>query len=71
MVFWSLPFSFFLTRFPQTKNSSSIEEACLQLSLDSEMSVPFACYECGCGHIIHMGSWVFAQSLEFHQCPNN
>lgn len=58
MVFWSLPFSLCPGPLP-SKHSSSIEEACLQLSLGSETSVSFACYKCGCGHIIHMGSWAF------------
>lgn len=54
------------------KNSPSLEEAYFQLSVDSEMIVPFACFKYGWNHTIHSGVLSsFAHSLEFHQCPHS
>lgn len=54
------------------KYPPSLEEACSQLFVDSEMVAPFACYECDWDHTIHAGVLSsFTQSPEFHQCPHS
>lgn len=58
---------------PQNKTKPpTLEEACFQWSLDSEMTVPFACYKWGWGHTIHAGVLgSLAQALGLNQCPHS
>lgn len=64
-----LPLSWFSSH---RQNCPSLETDCLQLSVDSEMIVPFGCYKCGQGHTILSGILgSSAQSLASHQCPHS